>query len=70
MSMIPLRPSVTTTAGQTARAFHGLRFRLAHNVIQGVLSGSRLRLSMVVICTTIFWAGLFFLFFGERDDDR
>ncbi len=64
MSTIPLPPSSTTTAGQTARAFRGLRLRLAHNVIQGVLSGSRLRLSMVVICTTIFWAGLFFLFFG------
>ena len=53
-----------TTPKQAARAFRGLRGRLIHNVVHDMLSGSRLRLSMVVICTTIFWAGLFFLFFG------
>jgi ABC-2 type transport system permease protein len=53
-----------TTPRQAARAFRGLRGRLVRNVVHDVLSGSRLRLSMVVICTAIFWAGLFFLFFG------
>jgi ABC-2 type transport system permease protein len=46
------------------RAFRGLRHRLIANIVSGVLSGSRLRLTMVVTCTAVFWAGLFFLFFG------
>ena len=58
-SQVPL-----TTARQATRAFRGLRGRLVGNILHGVLSGSRLRLSMVVGCTAIFWAGLFFLFFG------
>ena len=53
-----------TTDRQALRAFRRLRTRIISNVIRGVLSGSRLRLSMVAICTAVFWAGLFFLFFG------
>ncbi len=33
------------------------------NVVRGTISGSRLRLMMIVTCTAIFWAGLFGLFF-------
>jgi ABC-2 type transport system permease protein len=33
------------------------------NAVRGTISGSRLRLMMIVTCTAIFWAGLFGLFF-------
>lgn len=56
--------SAITTPAQASWAFRRLRGRLVANVVRGVLSGSRLRLSMVVFCTGVFWAGLFFLFFG------
>lgn len=49
--------------GGVARAFRRLRWRLVANSASGALSGSRLRLAMIVICSAIFWAGLFGLFF-------
>jgi ABC-2 type transport system permease protein len=52
------------TAIQTARALRWLRWRLTRNTIASVLSGSRLRLSMILICSLIFWLGLFALFLG------
>lgn len=52
------------TTRQTARALRLLRWRLIVNGSQSVLSGSRLRLSMILICSGIFWTGLFGLFFG------
>ncbi len=52
-----------TTRNQSARAFRGLRARLATNIVRGMISGSRLRLTMVVVCTAVFWVGLFALFF-------
>ena len=52
-----------TSRGQSAHAFRWLRARLATNIVRGMISGSRLRLTMVVTCTAIFWAGLFGLFF-------
>jgi ABC-2 type transport system permease protein len=52
-----------TTAGQAARAFRNLRARITTNVVRATLTGSRLRMTMIVTCTAIFWAGLFGLFF-------
>ena len=52
------------TALQTARALRWLRFRLTWNTIASLLSGSRLRVSMIFVCSIIFWAGLFALFLG------
>jgi len=52
-----------TTPGEAARAFRGLRFRLARGVVRGVLSGSRLRALMILFCSSVFWVGLFGLFF-------
>ncbi len=49
---------------QTARALRGLRWCLTKNTIRALLSGSRLRLSMILICSAIFWLGLFGLFLG------
>lgn len=52
------------TAIQTARALRRLRWRLTRNTVASLLSGSRLRLSMIVFCSVVFWAGLFVLFRG------
>lgn len=52
-----------TTPAQSARAFQNLRLRLLRNQVRGLLSVSRLRLTTVVACSAIFWAGLFGLFF-------
>ena len=49
---------------QTRRAFRRLRFWTARNGLRAVVSGSRLRVAMIFICSAIFWAGLFGLFFG------
>src|SRR3984957_17103943 len=51
-------------ADQTARAFRYLRWRLTRNTLRSLLSGSRLRLSMILFCSVVFWAGLFGLFLG------
>ncbi len=51
-------------ADQTARAFRHLRWCLTRNTIRLLLSGSRLRLSMILCCSLVFWAGLFGLFLG------
>jgi ABC-2 type transport system permease protein len=52
-----------TTSSQAARAFRGLRWRLSRNTVRAALSGSRLRLIMIVFCSAVFWAMLFGLFF-------
>jgi len=57
----PPRPSDPSRARS---AFRFLRWRLASNGFRSLLAGSRLRLSMIVICSAIFWSGLFVLFFG------
>ena len=59
----PIPPRLSTPA-QVASAFRFLRWRLGANGLRVLLTGSRLRLSMIVICSAIFWSGLFFLFFG------
>ncbi len=51
-------------AEQTARALRHLRWCLTRNTVRSVLSGSRLRLSMILICSAVFWLGLFGLFLG------
>jgi ABC-2 type transport system permease protein len=51
-------------ADRTARALRYLRWCLTRNTVRSILSGSRLRLSMVLICSAIFWLGLFGLFLG------
>ena len=51
-------------AERTARALRYLRWRLTRNTVRSVLSGSRLRLSMILICSAVFWLGLFGLFLG------
>jgi ABC-2 type transport system permease protein len=52
------------SAIQTARALRRLRWRLTRNTVASLLSGSRLRLSMIAFCSVVFWAGLFVLFRG------
>ncbi len=56
-------PTKLTTSRQAARAFRGLRWRLTTNTARAALRGSRLRISMLLICSAIFWTGLFGLFF-------
>jgi len=55
-------PPVTSL--QTARAFRWLRWRLTRNTVHSLMAGSRLRLSMILACSCVFWAGLFGLFLG------
>ena len=57
-----LAPPVTSL--QTARALRRLRWRLTRNTVASLLSGSRLRLAMIVFCSLVFWVGLFALFRG------
>ncbi len=59
----PLAPRIST-ARQVGEAFRNLRWRLVNNTFRSSMAGSRLRLVMIAICSAIFWAGLFFLFFG------
>jgi ABC-2 type transport system permease protein len=60
---IPIAPRLSTP-NQVGAAFRTLRWRLAANGLRLLLTGSRLRLAMIAICSAIFWAGLFLLFFG------
>jgi ABC-2 type transport system permease protein len=59
----PPIPPRLTTPDQARLALRNLRFRLARNGLHAVLTGSRLRLVMIVLCSAIFWGGLFLLFF-------
>ncbi len=52
------------SSDQTARALRHLRWCLTKNTVRSLLAGSRLRLSMILICSVIFWLGLFGLFLG------
>jgi ABC-2 type transport system permease protein len=52
-----------TTAAQSARAFRHLRWWLVRNQVIDLMTGSRLRLLMIVCCSCVFWTGLFGLFF-------
>jgi ABC-2 type transport system permease protein len=57
-------PAAPVTSIQTARALRWLRWRLTRNTVASLLSGSRLRLAMIVFCSLVFWGGLFVLFRG------
>lgn len=62
MTRTPAGPALTTPA-QATRAFRRLRWRLSRNSVRAVLRGSRLRLGMILVCSAVFWTGLFGLFF-------
>ena len=66
MNAPSISPVSTVVADRTSviGAFRLLRGRLIANTLRSVMHGSRLRLVMVIGCSAIFWAGLFFLFFG------
>jgi ABC-2 type transport system permease protein len=49
---------------RTAAALRWLRWRQLCNTISTVLRASRLRISMVLFCSAVFWGGLFVLFLG------
>ncbi|MFO0889570.1 MAG: hypothetical protein U0790_10585 [Isosphaeraceae bacterium] len=49
---------------RTAEAFRRLRWWQLRNTVRALLQGSRLRISMILICSAIFWGGLFVLFLG------
>ena len=59
----PIAPRLSTP-NQIGSAFRTLRWRLMTNSFRLLVTGSRLRLAMIVFCSAVFWAGLFFLFFG------
>ena len=63
-AIAPATPVQVVTAGQSRAALRHLRWRLAGNAGRAVLAGSGLRVAMILVCSAIFWAGLFFLFFG------
>jgi ABC-2 type transport system permease protein len=52
-----------SAVARAASAFRWLEYRLIRASVAGLLTGSRLRLAMIAICSAIFWAGLFVLFF-------
>jgi ABC-2 type transport system permease protein len=57
-------PRPALPAVRAAAAFRLLRWRLLSNTVHGLISGSRLRTAMILICSAVFWVGLFGLFFG------
>lgn len=50
------------TADQEARVFRGVRARQLANTLTQTLADARLRISLILLLTLIFWLGLFFLF--------
>ncbi len=52
-----------TRDSHVARAFRHLRWCLLRNQARDVLRGSRLRLTMLLFCSAVFWTVLFGLFF-------
>ena len=61
--LAPIAPRLSSPS-QVGSAFRKLRWRLISNGLRMLASGSRLRLSMIAVCSAIFWGGLFALFFG------
>ena len=49
---------------RTARALRWLRWRQLSNTMSTVVRGARLRISMILFCSAVFWGGLFVLFMG------
>lgn len=54
---------MTATPAETARAFRHLRWWLLRSQVHELLTGSRLRLLMIICFSALFWTGLFGLFF-------
>ncbi len=54
----------TPGADHAIRAFRTLRWRLIRNNVQSLLTTSRLRLTMILLCSAVFWTLLFGLFFS------
>jgi ABC-2 type transport system permease protein len=52
-----------TTNEQVARAFRNHRGRLIRNTVRALISGSLLRVLMILACSAVFWTVLFGLFF-------
>jgi ABC-2 type transport system permease protein len=51
-------------ADRAARALNRLRWWQSRNMMRSLLQGSRLRLAMILFCSSVFWVGLFALFLG------
>ena len=49
---------------RTARALRWLRWWQVRNTTTNLIQGSRLRIAMILFCSTVFWGGLFILFLG------
>ncbi len=56
-----MKPAQTESA---VRAFRSLRWCLIRNNLRSLLSHARLRLSMILLCSAVFWTLLFGLFFS------
>jgi ABC-2 type transport system permease protein len=59
----PSPPRHPRSPGNPARALRHLRTQVARNGLHLLFTRSRLRLVMILICSAIFWTGLFLLFF-------
>ncbi|WP_250847129.1 putative ABC transporter permease subunit [Aquisphaera insulae] len=51
-------------SGDPDSALRHLRGWQLRNILRGLAHGSRLRIGMILLCSAIFWAGLFGLFLG------
>ncbi len=49
-------------AGRASRALRHLQFRLLRNTLVGLFRAARLRVVVIIACSAIFWAGLYFFF--------
>lgn len=61
-SVVPAPLPAAPPADRTARALGWIRWRQLHNTLRALVADSRLRASMIVFCSAVFWAGLFLLF--------
>ena len=63
-SLAPARPAEPSES-RAAAALRRLRWWQVRNTLGVVVADSRLRASMIALCSAIFWAGLFLLFLGS-----
>lgn len=61
-STVPATAANRPKPDPTGPALRRLRIRVIHNVLRSVLSGARLRTSMILGCSVVFWTGLYVLF--------